>query len=82
MLLQTAKDMTVIEINVPEMKISDMKVSFNCASCSQDVTCSMEDIFFEMSEAECELCGSHGEKEISFSCPACNKYFKIETASW
>jgi hypothetical protein len=85
---KTAEDMRVErerrktqEAMKGSLRKSDIKVMFTCAYCHTENPLTLDDLSFYYSEQDCECCGSHGCKDINFSCVHCGQYFEI-SESW
>ena len=47
-----------------------------------EVIVKADDISILSHEEECDLCGSHGEVEVDFTCPLCGNYHEVKLLSW
>ena len=47
-----------------------------------EVIVKADDISSLSHEEECDLCGSHGEVEVGFTCPLCGNYHEVKLLSW
>lgn len=65
-----------------------LRCVFYCPHCKREVSVEYADgnhgdVEFTGHEYECDLCGSHGEVKVEFTCPVCKKTFEdIELESW
>lgn len=60
-----------------------------CDKCKQEYIIDFTENFlagsqlrFLSHEAECEMCGSHGETKLEFKCPKCKRIRTIYLDSW
>lgn len=59
-----------------------MKAVFYCGKCTKTVEVAADKVHFSASSQECELCGSHGESTVRFTCPECKKGQEVVLDSW
>lgn len=60
-----------------------MSVSYICPKTGKRHSVSIQEYDITSSEAECELCGSHGSVTVSIQkCKGCNKFHDIDIRSW
>ena len=55
-----------------------MTVTYTCGECGEVVTKNINpDFDLSAWQAECDMCGSHGEVYVSVDCPKCGRSHKI-----
>lgn len=67
-----------------EIKEWKLKLVYTCPTTNEQVEMEVNEHNFSSSEAECELCGSHGNISLcTFKCPACGKFHdSFDISSW
>lgn len=56
-------------------------ISVTC-ECGHKESLPLNKIEFYSSEQECEMCGSHGERTLSWFCDKCKKNQEYQISSW
>lgn len=57
-------------------------VVFFCLSCQKETKVAGEEVHYASYSDECELCGSHGSTELSYTCQHCGNSHTVEVNSW